>query len=236
MVFSSSLHRVYYNIPFRATGTRNRGKGSRAPLRSTNTFGLRKSRLKRPKQTQKRRKKAHILLYWPAALRLKSFLRDPSETLYRRLVSASQPILSDAINMAKKKTSTPVEDDSSDTEDFSNSEDEEGKSSYKKGGYHAVVIGDVYNNRYVVHKKLGWGHFSTVWLATDSKVDIEHPHKCVALKIQKSASQYTEAAEDEIELLTTIKKEAGTSGSKYCVLLLNHFKIHGQRNSSLHGF
>jgi hypothetical protein len=34
---------------------------------------------------------------------------------------------------------------------------------YKMGGYHRVHIGDVYNARYRVVKKLGWGHFSTVW-------------------------------------------------------------------------
>ena len=35
------------------------------------------------------------------------------------------------------------------------------------GGYHVVKIGDVYNDRYTIEKKLGWGHFSTVWLASD---------------------------------------------------------------------
>lgn len=35
------------------------------------------------------------------------------------------------------------------------------------GGYHPVYTGDVYNDRYTVVKKLGWGHFSTVWLAVD---------------------------------------------------------------------
>jgi serine/threonine-protein kinase SRPK3 len=36
---------------------------------------------------------------------------------------------------------------------------------YRKGGYHPVQIGDVFKNgRYHVIRKLGWGHFSTVWL------------------------------------------------------------------------
>ena len=52
------------------------------------------------------------------------------------------------------------------SEDISDSEDE-GKKDYRKGGYHPVKIGDVYNGRYVIEKKLGWGHFSTVWLASD---------------------------------------------------------------------
>lgn len=37
------------------------------------------------------------------------------------------------------------------------------------GGYHPVRIGDLFNNRYHVVRKLGWGHFSTVWLCWDMK-------------------------------------------------------------------
>lgn len=35
------------------------------------------------------------------------------------------------------------------------------------GGYHPVKIGDLFNNKYHVIRKLGWGHFSTVWLCWD---------------------------------------------------------------------
>lgn len=35
------------------------------------------------------------------------------------------------------------------------------------GGYHPVKLGDLFNNRYSIIRKLGWGHFSTVWLAWD---------------------------------------------------------------------
>ena len=49
-------------------------------------------------------------------------------------------------------------------------EDEEDWEDYVKGGYHPVQIGDTYSDgRYVVVRKLGWGHFSTVWLAKDTK-------------------------------------------------------------------
>lgn len=53
----------------------------------------------------------------------------------------------------------------------------------------------------------GWGHFSTVWLASDTTLPDKHPHKLVALKIQKSAIQYTEAALDEITLLEQINEK-----------------------------
>jgi serine/threonine-protein kinase SRPK3 len=49
-------------------------------------------------------------------------------------------------------------------------EDEEDWEDYVKGGYHPVHIGDSFSNgRYTVVRKLGWGHFSTVWLAKDDK-------------------------------------------------------------------
>lgn len=41
------------------------------------------------------------------------------------------------------------------------------------GGYHPVHIGDVYKNgQYKVIRKLGWGHFSTVWLVEDTQTGV----------------------------------------------------------------
>lgn len=49
-------------------------------------------------------------------------------------------------------------------------EEEEDWEDYVKGGYHPVKIGDTFSDeRYIVVRKLGWGHFSTVWLAKDQK-------------------------------------------------------------------
>ena len=56
-------------------------------------------------------------------------------------------------------------------------------------------------DRYVIMQKLGWGHFSTVWLARDFKYGTY-----VAIKVQKSASHYLEAAYDEVELLQKAAK------------------------------
>lgn len=50
-------------------------------------------------------------------------------------------------------------------------------------------------------QKLGWGHFSTVWLAKDLKYNTY-----VAMKVQKSAQHYLEAAYDEVEILQELEK------------------------------
>lgn len=50
------------------------------------------------------------------------------------------------------------------------SDEEEDINDYKQGGYHRLNIGDtLQNGRYKVQLKLGWGHFSTVWLAYDAE-------------------------------------------------------------------
>eukprot|EP00466_Bigelowiella_natans_P015374 jgi/Bigna1/138922/aug1.47_g13630 len=91
---------------------------------------------------------------------------------------------------------------------------------YKPGGYHPVQIGDIYNNRYMVHRKLGAGHFSTVWLCTDVMLPFDSPRKVVALKIQKSDSKYTEAAEDEDFVVDLLDSFAvlGPNGRHVCLV------------------
>ena len=79
--------------------------------------------------------------------------------------------------------------------DSDNSEDE-GLSDYKVNGYHPVHIGEVLLERYIIIQKLGYGHFSTAWLALDTKYG-----SYVAIKIQKAAQQYIDAAYDEVEIL-----------------------------------
>lgn len=72
---------------------------------------------------------------------------------------------------------------------------------YKPGGYHRVQAKDLFHERYNVIQKVGWGHFSTVWLCKDQKFGT-----FVAMKVQKSAPNYTQAAYDEIEILSRIAK------------------------------
>ncbi|OMJ84104.1 hypothetical protein SteCoe_14857 [Stentor coeruleus] len=78
-------------------------------------------------------------------------------------------------------------------------DEEEPASDYRPGGYHPVQPNELFLNRYHIVQKVGWGHFSTVWLCKDTKYNT-----FVAMKVQKSASNYAEAAYDEIDILMKV--------------------------------
>ncbi|OCF57436.1 CMGC/SRPK protein kinase [Kwoniella mangroviensis CBS 10435] len=107
-------------------------------------------------------------------------------------------------------------------------EDEEDLEDYRPGGYHPVNIGDEFNNgRYMIVRKLGWGHFSTVWLARDSNTK-----RHVALKVVKSDGHYTETALDEIQLLQRVVNSSQThAGRCHVVGLVDNFRHTGPNGS-----
>ncbi|THH26341.1 hypothetical protein EUX98_g7846 [Antrodiella citrinella] len=114
-------------------------------------------------------------------------------------------------------------------------EDEEDWEDYVKGGYHPVHIGDLFSDaRYHVVRKLGWGHFSTVWLAKDTKLD-----RHVALKVVKSAPRYTETALDEIKLLQRLITSSTPSpalthpGRSHVISFLDHFRHKGPNGTHI---
>ncbi|XP_055078053.1 SRSF protein kinase 1b isoform X3 [Periophthalmus magnuspinnatus] len=105
----------------------------------------------------------------------------------------------------------------------SDDEEQEDPNDYCRGGYHNVKIGDLYNQKYHVIRKLGWGHFSTVWLAWDIQ-----EKRFVAMKVVKSAEHYTETAMDEIKLLKTVRNtDPSDPNRERVVQLLDDFKISG---------
>ncbi|KIX02841.1 uncharacterized protein Z518_08784 [Rhinocladiella mackenziei CBS 650.93] len=119
----------------------------------------------------------------------------------------------------RSPSSSTSEDDPAET-----TADEEDSEDYCKGGYHPVHVGETYNNgKYVVVRKLGWGHFSTVWLSRDTTTG-----KHVALKVVRSAAHYTETAIDEIKLLNkVVQANPNHPGRKYVVSLLDSFEHKG---------
>ncbi|KAI9861943.1 MAG: serine/threonine protein kinase, CMGC group [Trichoglossum hirsutum] len=105
-----------------------------------------------------------------------------------------------------------------------NTADEEDSEDYCKGGYHPVTVGETFKDaKYTVVRKLGWGHFSTVWLSRDNETG-----KHVALKVVRSAAHYTETAVDEIKLLNKIVgANPNHPGRRHCVSLLDSFEHKG---------
>ena len=62
---------------------------------------------------------------------------------------------------------------------------------------------EILDGKYYVIKKLGWGHFSTVWLAFNIK-----DKKMYALKIMRSHPKYYDTGYDEEELCRIVFENA----------------------------
>ncbi|KAI4793875.1 hypothetical protein KUCAC02_032430 [Chaenocephalus aceratus] len=94
----------------------------------------------------------------------------------------------------------------------SDDEEQEDPADYCKGGYHPVKIGDLFNGRYHVIRKLGWGHFSTVWLCWDIQA--------------RSITQRRPWT--EIKLLRCVRESDPADPNKDMVVqLIDDFKISG---------
>jgi hypothetical protein len=104
------------------------------------------------------------------------------------------------------------------------------------GGYHPVVIGDIYNHKYKVLQKAGWGHFSTVWHVLNLYEIVfyssfyfsknRNSKELGAMKVVRSAENYTFVAKEEIEMLKVVSSKI-SEGSKYCCSLLDNFVTSG---------
>merc|ERR1712121_253673 len=150
---------------------------------------------------------------------------DPStssETLTSQAVVASSA--NDEASTLHRRDAAHYNEEEDEEEILGSDDDEqEDPKDYCKGGYHPVKIGDLFHGRYHVLRKLGWGHFSTVWLCWDP-----NGKRYVALKVVKSASHYTETALDEIKLLKCVRdSDEADPFRQRTVMLLDDFKITG---------
>ncbi len=97
---------------------------------------------------------------------------------------------------------------------------------YRPGGYHPVVIGDVYEGRYRVVHKLGFGGHSTVWLALDGKLS-----RYVALKILSAEESQSS---NEGVVLRHLQDDPSThAGKQFILLVLNQFYLEGPNGRHL---
>ncbi|EFR05434.1 CMGC/SRPK protein kinase [Nannizzia gypsea CBS 118893] len=147
----------------------------------------------------------------------------------RRKASDLKPIItneeSDPSAMSSTQSISPLSRaSSSSSEEEVDAADEEDSEDYCKGGYHPVSVGESYNGgRYIVVRKLGWGHFSTVWLSRDTTTG-----KHVGLKVVRSAAHYPETAIGEIKLLNRINSaNPDHRGRKHVFSLLDLLEPRG---------
>ena len=138
--------------------------------------------------------------------------------------NTSSPIAHQRPAYANQLNRSPSTSSSSDDDPAENTADEEDSEDYCKGGYHPVSVGEQYKDgKYTVVRKLGWGHFSTVWLSRDNTTN-----KHVALKVVRSAAHYTETALDEIKLLNkVVTANENHPGRRHVVSLLDSFTHKG---------
>ncbi|EHK99846.1 putative protein kinase dsk1 [Glarea lozoyensis 74030] len=97
---------------------------------------------------------------------------------------------------------------------------------YRPGGFHPIHIGDELQDRYKIVHKLGYGGFSTVWLARD-KVDEQY----VALKILAASSQQESKELGVLQKL--VEPSTDHPGQNSVLSLLNNFVIEGPNGRHL---
>lgn len=98
---------------------------------------------------------------------------------------------------------------------------------YRVGGYHPTVLGDHFRDgRYEVVHKLGFGGFSTIWLARD-----KHMQRYVALKILVSDESSKTTERDFLRLLRDV--DSPHPGQQFIPRLLDHFSFEGPNGHHL---
>ncbi|CRL23442.1 Calcium/calmodulin-dependent protein kinase II isoform [Penicillium camemberti] len=97
---------------------------------------------------------------------------------------------------------------------------------YSTGGFHPVSSGDTFNSgTYKVMRKLGYGQYSTVWLARDSKAQ-----RYMALKIPRADCYGGSHDIFELEILlrlSDIARKNNHGGRNFVLPLLDQFKHEG---------
>jgi len=120
-----------------------------------------------------------------------------------------------------KHSKVPRKESHSNVHDEMQSVDQEDSKDYSIGGYCPVKLGEIFNKRYHVIRKAGWGHFSTVWFCWDSI-----GQRFVALKIIKANERYSASAKDEIKILKAcMKADDSHFNKRHVIEFIDKFKI-----------
>ncbi|KAB8201510.1 kinase-like protein [Aspergillus parasiticus] len=123
--------------------------------------------------------------------------------------------------MASRGSSTFGGDSGLPTFEYTPVEGVERLEKYRPGGYHPISIGDVFQERYRVVHKLGYGTYSTTWLCRDKKSDMY-----VAVKVGTGDSNHQEAAVLDL-LNNTPPSLSKHPGRRMIPLIQDRFVLHG---------
>ncbi|THH04043.1 hypothetical protein EW145_g5814 [Phellinidium pouzarii] len=105
---------------------------------------------------------------------------------------------------------------------------EEPLSEYEPGGYHPTKLGDTLGRRYQIKRKLGWGGYSTVWLAQDKETK-----DYLSIKILTAFASRSPKLHELEYLQHTAKYDPTHPGYSRIIRLLDHFYHSGPYGSHL---
>lgn len=106
--------------------------------------------------------------------------------------------------------------------------DEHCEFAFNEGGYHKTKPGDNLNKRYQVRKRMGWGHFSQVYLVKDKQTE-DH----VAVKILKTGEDYVQAGEEERSYHEAINDIGVEANESQVCRMLDSFDIYSNRGKHI---
>lgn len=106
-------------------------------------------------------------------------------------------------------------------------EDVERLEHYRPEGFHPIQIGDRFHERYRIVHKLGYGSFSTIWLARDEQVP-----RYVAVKVCTADAVQQQEADTLSRLGETAEPHEGLYGGRDLVpVVLDRFSVQGPNGS-----
>ncbi|KAI9841786.1 MAG: hypothetical protein M1837_000380 [Sclerophora amabilis] len=105
--------------------------------------------------------------------------------------------------------------------------EEERNRGYNPKHFYPVKPGDLFNNRYKVLTKLGWGASSTVWLAQDTRKWWCQSNRYVALKIAVSDFIDEDAAKHELDISQRLVTNPSHIGFQFVRTVLDSFEATG---------
>ena len=126
-------------------------------------------------------------------------------------------------NPISEKLSHGSEGRGTSSENQWNASDSEDYELYKPGGYHPAYCGETFQERYIAIKKIGWGEFSTVWLASDDQND----GRLVALKISRSSFRYKESTKREADILRKLQRANNGRNNSLIIEIRDAFEHRG---------